>query len=309
VVAEQALRRNAELVGLGERFEQLGLDQTLLAGARLVLMQAPKSLDALREQADQIARFAAADVTVLLGGRVKHMTTTMNDVLRRHFADVRAGLARQKSRVITAAGPRAPLTPEFPTQSEHPDVGLTICAHGGVFAGAKLDIGTRELLRHIRRMRPGASSAVDLGCGTGALAAALAKDRPELAVRASDQSRSAVQSALATMKANGLAANGPTDRVQVVREADLSSVADHSVDLIVCNPPFHNGVEVNQSAALSLFRAAGRALAPGGEFWVVYNSHLQYRPALTSAVGPTDQISRSAKFTVTRSIASRPGRS
>jgi 16S rRNA (guanine1207-N2)-methyltransferase len=277
-------------------------------------MQAPKSLDALREHTEQIARFAASDVTVLLGGRVKHMTTTMNEVLRRHFAQVRPGLARQKSRVITATGAVAPRGHEFPTRTEHADLGFTICAHGGVFAGAKVDIGTRELLRHLSRMRPDATSAIDLGCGTGALAAALAKARPGLAIRASDQSRAAVQSTLATLAANGVAANGVAangvaDRVQVVREAALSSVPEHSVDLIVCNPPFHNGVEVNQSAALALFRAAGRALAPGGEFWAVYNSHLLYRPALTAAIGPTVQISRTVKFTVTRSTAALPGTS
>jgi 16S rRNA (guanine1207-N2)-methyltransferase len=48
-----------------------------------------------------------------------------------------------------------------------------------------------------------------------------------------------------------------------------------------------------------LFAEAGRVLAPGGELWTVWNSSLQYRPALERIVGPTRQTARNAKFTVT----------
>ena len=44
---------------------------------------------------------------VLVGGRVKHMTHAMNDVLGDSFAEVSASLARQKSRVLVARGPEA----------------------------------------------------------------------------------------------------------------------------------------------------------------------------------------------------------
>ena len=65
-------------------------------GARLVLVKAPKALDALREVAEVVAAAAAPDVTVLVGGRVKHMTQAMNEVLRDSFGEVSATLARQK---------------------------------------------------------------------------------------------------------------------------------------------------------------------------------------------------------------------
>jgi 16S rRNA (guanine1207-N2)-methyltransferase len=42
-------------------------------------------------------------------------------------------------------------------------------------------------------------------------------------------------------------------------------------------------------------------LAPAGELWTVFNSHLGYRSALERIVGPTRQIARNAKFTVTAS--------
>ena len=44
-----------------------------------------------------------------------------------------------------------------------------------------------------------------------------------------------------------------------------------------------------------------RVLRPGGELWTVWNSHLGYRPQLERIVGPTRQIARGTKFTVTAS--------
>jgi 16S rRNA (guanine1207-N2)-methyltransferase len=95
------------------------------------------------------------------------------------------------------------------------------------------------------------------------------------------------------MEANGLA-----DRVTVLRDDAMSTLPDASADLIACNPPFHLGTSVHAGSALRLFDAAGRVLAPGGELWTVFNSHLAYSRALDRAVGPTRVIGRNAKFTV-----------
>ena len=40
-------------------------------------------------------------------------------------------------------------------------------------------------------------------------------------------------------------------------------------------------------------------LRPGGELWCVWNSPLRYAPALQRTVGPTRQLARTPKFTVT----------
>jgi 16S rRNA (guanine1207-N2)-methyltransferase len=292
LVGERALVRNAERTGLTGTYRALPLGPALATGARLVLVQAPKALEALREIAEVLAASAAPDVTVLVGGRVKHMTHAMNDVLRNSFTDVSATLARQKSRVLVARGPR-PSPSSFPRRQEHPDLGLTVCAHGAAFAGTKIDIGTRTLLTALGGAAP-ATSALDLGCGTGVLAAALARGRPGLEVVAVDQSAAAVASAAATAAANGLA-----DRIHVVRDDAADSVADAGIDLVVCNPPFHVGAAVVTTAADRLFHAAGRVLRPGGELWTVYNSALRYKATLSRLVGPTRVVEQTPKFTVT----------
>ena len=296
---ELALRRNADAAGLAGTYRSLPLDAELLSGARTVLLRLPRSLDALEEIAALIAASADPAVTVYAGGRLKHMTTAMNAVLARWFGSVNAGLARQKSRVLTVSAPLpADRRPEnrFPLAQQH-DVGLQapleLRAHGAAFAGASLDIGTRFLLPHLAGARQ-AQTAVDLGCGTGAIAAYLALTRPALRVIATDQSAAAVASATATMAANRIA-----DRVEVRRDDALSGMPDRSAELIVLNPPFHIGASVHAGIALKLFADAGRVLAPGGELWTVWNSHLTYKSALNRLVGPTREVARNPKFTVT----------
>ncbi|MCV2491181.1 methyltransferase [Geodermatophilus sp. YIM 151500] len=292
LVGERALVRNAERTGLTGGFRPVPLTSELADGARLVLVRVPKALDALREVAEVLAAGAAPDVTVLVGGRVKHMTHAMNDVLADSFGDVSATLARQKSRVLVARSPR-PGRPTFPRERHHPDLGLTVRAHGAAFAGTKVDAGTRALLAVLDRAAPEARTAVDLGCGTGVLAAALARARPGLSVTAVDQSAAAVASAVASAAANGLA-----DRVRVGRDDAGDSLRPASADLVVCNPPFHLGPAVVTTAADRLFAGAARLLRPGGELWTVWNGSLPHRGALRRLVGPTRLVSRGPRFVV-----------
>ena len=297
ITGGHALRNNAGKLGLADGFEQLPLGAGLLSGAGVVLLQLPKSLAELEEIADAVARHAASDVVLLAGGRVKHMSLGMNAVLERYFGEVQPQRARQKSRVLLARRPRpAADAPPFPVTEVNAELGLTVCARGAVFAGTGLDIGTRFLLEFLPRMPP-ARHVVDLGCGTGILAAMYARSNPDSRVTATDQSAAAVDSAKATAVANGLAA-----QVTVLQDDAMASMPEASADLILLNPPFHVGAAVHAGAGLKLIEAAARVLAPGGELWTVFNSHLHYQPALQRLIGPTREIGRNPKFTVTVSI-------
>jgi len=293
LVGEAALAANAR--GITTELRSLPLGRELLLGATVVLLQVPRSLAELDEMAGEIARWADPSVVVFAGGRIKHLSLTMNGVLTKHFGRLDVSLARQKSRVLIAREPLAGDS-EFPVREYNNELGLWVCAHGAVFAGARLDLGTRLLVSVLDGARADAATAIDLGSGTGILAASLARSRPALSVIATDQSAAAVASSLATMQANDLAA-----RVSVVRDDGLRSQPDASADLIVLNPPFHVGATVHTGLADRMFRDAARVLRPGGELWTVYNSHLAYRPTLESVIGSTREVVRNTKFTVTSS--------
>ncbi|WP_405160919.1 methyltransferase [Nocardia sp. NBC_01499] len=297
LTGELALANNARALGFTDRYTAYPLGRELLDGVRVVLLRLPKALAGLSEVADAIARYADPEVVVFAGGRDKYLTKSMNDILAQSFSEVRASRGRQKSRTLLVSGPKPVGEPPFPVRDRLDDLGLDVVAHGAAFSGARLDIGTRFLLEHLKWMKPDAREAVDLGCGTGLLAVALAKARPALRVLGTDQSAAAVASARATVAVNGVA-----DRVTVVRDDAMSSAADNSADLVLCNPPFHVGAAVHTGSAIKMFAETGRVLRPGGELWTVFNSHLNYRGVIERMVGRTDVVGRNRKFTVTRSV-------
>ncbi|MFE7800529.1 class I SAM-dependent methyltransferase [Nocardia sp. NPDC057440] len=297
LTGELALANNARALGLADRYSAQPLNDSLLADVQVVLLRLPRVLAGLAEVADAIARYADPKVQVFAGGRDKYLTTSMNDLLAESFSEVRASRGRQKSRTLLVSGPKPVGELPFPVRERIDDLDIDVVAHGAAFSGARLDIGTRFLLQHLKWMKPDARDAIDLGCGTGILAVTLAKARPGITVLGTDQSAAAVASARATAEANGVA-----DRVTVVRDDAMSSAADNSADLVLCNPPFHVGAAVHTGSAIKMFTETGRVLRPGGELWTVFNSHLNYRGVIERMVGQTEVIGRNRKFTVTRSV-------
>lgn len=306
---ERSVAQNLDRLGTGwaGRLERAPIDEHLVAGVRTVLMPLPRSLDALDQTAHLIAEHAAEDVVLLAGGRDKHMTPRMNEVLSRSFTSVVPGRGRSKSRVITARGPRRGRPAPFPrTQVQDlPDVDpVTLGAHGATFGGARLDPGTRLLLQTmataVEAGELNRGRAIDLGCGNGTVALWLARRLPGMSVLATDQSADACRSTELTARQNGV-----QDQVEVRRDDALSTVPDASEPLVVLNPPFHDGNTVDPGVAHRLIAEAGRVLQDGGHLWCVWNSHLRYRPLVERLIGPTHQVARDRQFTVTVSTRRR----
>jgi len=265
----------------------------------LVLWRLPRAVAAVEDYAEHLATLLGPNARVVAGGRVKHMTPTQNAALARQFGQVSASLGRQKSRVLHAGDPR-PRPRRWPQRRYVPEAGLTVIAHGAVFATNRLDAGTHLLLRTVARTTggpgPGTASrglAIDLGSGSGILATWLAQRG--WTTRAIDVSASAVSSTLLTARANGV-------EVDARRGDGLHAVAPASVDLIVSNPPFHTGGAKDSTPALRMIEQASRALRPGGELWLVFNAHLPYLPHLRRRVGVTTVEAQDRHYLVTRSV-------
>jgi 16S rRNA (guanine1207-N2)-methyltransferase len=325
IVGQRALAANAAATGLPGG-TQHPLASVATPATSLVLLRMPRSLARLDAVTRAVAAAAGPQLVLLAGNRVKHMTPTQNEVLGAGFARVDVTLARAKSRIVVGREPRGGLTPPLPIVSQlelRPRGGrkdsrreavspaptaaptpapvpapasaaLTVVALPGVFAGASLDIGTRELLATFDEL-PSFERAIDLACGTGIIAVALAQRNPRARVLATDVSSIAVESARLTAQANGV-------EVETRHDDGLSAEPATSADLVVLNPPFHAGAAVTTEIAHRLFADAARVLRRGGELRVVWNSHLGYRPVLERLVGPTRQLARSPKFTVTASV-------
>lgn len=294
LLGERALTANAERLGLAGLHASHPLGEPLLSGARLVLLQLPRGLDALDEIAWSIARWAHPEVGVVAGGRVKHMTRTQNEVLGRYFGEVSAGLGRRKARVLSASEPREAGPAPFPRWGADPALAFRVAAFGATFGGATLDHGSRLLLAGLGD--PGMRApgrVVDLGCGNGVLAVSAARRWPAAEIIATDQSAAAVAAARLTA-----AEAGVEGRVVIHRADALETVPDGWAELILLNPPFHTGSTVHAGVAHRLIRACRRALAPGGELRLVFNSHLRYRPLVEREIGPVREVARDRTFTV-----------
>ncbi|MHA3724780.1 class I SAM-dependent methyltransferase [Leucobacter sp. HY1910] len=160
-----------------EAYQSHELGEELLTGAKLVLVQLPRGLEALTEIAWAIARYADPNVVVLAGGRDKHMSRRMNEVLAEHFTDVTAGLGWRKSRVLTATGSRGAGrantggasaggatagtdgSAPFPKWGSDPALEFQVAAFGQTFGGPTLDHGSRLLLQTLRSDPPRGLSA------------------------------------------------------------------------------------------------------------------------------------------------------
>ncbi|MEE1651957.1 methyltransferase [Brachybacterium sp. J144] len=280
------------------------------AEAHLVLARLPKSLAGLEDLARRVAVLAARsgreDLTLIAGGRVKHMSRSQNDVLASVFGEVHASRGLGKSRSLVAASPRPGVevgtaaTGAVRVAVRGTERELALRGAGGVFGGARADVGSLLLLAALDsalvagELAPERETVLDLGCGNGLLTAYLAAALPSAEVLGSDDDADAVASTRATLAASGLERAG----VQVAWDESLSRVADGSTDLVLLNPPFHDGTAVDATLVQALLDAAARVLRPGGQLWVVHNSHLRYRPEVERRVGPVRERARDRRFTV-----------
>ena len=225
----------------------------------------------------------------------------MNDVLRRSFA-----CARCHARTAEVARPDRPPSPRRsrPAAADRlgtrwPGIGeqVTVCAFGGAFAG------TVDRHRHPVPARAARRRAAARRGRRRRLRVRNRRDRSLARVARSRDSGSWRRISRPSRSRPPARRRRPTASPTVsrsIRDLGLSSRADASASFIALNPPFHTGSAVpRRGVAAPLFAEAGRVLSPGGELWAVWNSPLQYRPALEKLVGPTRQVARNAKFTVT----------
>ncbi|MFM8867812.1 MAG: class I SAM-dependent methyltransferase [Ilumatobacteraceae bacterium] len=138
---------------------------------------------------------------------------------------------------------------------------LQVDTAGGVFSRRGLDDGTRFLIERVSSP-PEHGAALDLGCGWGALAIALAVRSPNLRVWAVDVNERAVALTTANARRNGI------DNVTAVLANDVPS--DVLFDVIWSNPP----IRIGKRQLHELLHTWLQRLAPRGVAWLVVSRHL-----------------------------------
>ena len=291
-----ALQKNLARNGLtADRVNFVPASATAQGPFDWVLVRVPKTLALLEEQLIRLHGQLAPGARVIAGAMIKHLPRAAGDLLEQYIGPVQASLAVKKARLLTAtpeARP-APVSP-YPTRYQLDKPAIELLNHANVFCREGLDIGTRAFLPHLpKSLVP--QRVADLGCGNGVLAIAFALANPQAELTLVDESYMAVQSA----EANWRAALG--ERPATFRAADgLADQPKDSLDLVLCNPPFHQQQVVGDFLAWRMFQQARAALVTGGELWIVGNRHLGYHAKLARLFRGVQQVAANPKFVVLR---------
>ncbi|MFT0621622.1 methyltransferase [Ectopseudomonas guguanensis] len=258
-----------------------------------VLIRVPKTLALLEEQLIRLHGQLAPGARVVAAAMVKHLPRAAGDLLEQYIGPVQASLAVKKARLLLAT-PEAKAAPHspYPTRYRLDKPALELINHANVFCRDGLDIGTRAFLPHLPRHLD-ARRVADLGCGNGVLGIAYALGSPQAQLTLVDESYMAVQSA----RENWAAALG--ERPATIRAGDgLAEQPAGSLDLVLCNPPFHQQQVVGDFLAWRMFQQARAALVTGGELWIVGNRHLGYHAKLARLFRGVEQVAANPKFVV-----------
>ncbi|HKM27284.1 MAG TPA: methyltransferase [Thiopseudomonas sp.] len=258
-----------------------------------VLICVPKTLALLEEQLIRLQSHITAKTIIVAAGMVKHLPRSAGDLMQRYIGPVQASLAEKKARLLfVTSADIAPAQSPYPSSYQLDKPKLTLSNHAGVFCREALDIGTRFLLPHLPK-NLGDTQVADLGCGNGVLGIVCAMHNPQAQLRLIDESYMAVQSA----QENWQQALG--ERPVIVYAGDgLAAEQPNSLDVVLCNPPFHQQQVVGDFLARRMFQQSHKALKSGGELWVVGNRHLGYHVTLKRMFREVEQVAANAKFVI-----------
>jgi 16S rRNA (guanine1207-N2)-methyltransferase len=289
-LALQALEKN--LVRNGLPFDAVPIvpaSEALAGPFDRVLVKVPKTLALLEEQLIRLQGQLAPGAQVIAGA----MPRAAGDLMERYIGSVQASLAVKKARLLIATPQqRPPAVSPYPTRYALDEPNIELLNHANVFCREGLDIGTRAFLPHLPK-NLGSARVADLGCGNGVLAIASALQNPEARYTLVDESYMAVQSAAE----NWRAALG--EREVVVRAGDgLAGQDAQSLDVVLCNPPFHQQQVVGDFLAWRMFQQAREALVVGGALYIVGNRHLGYHSKLARLFRGVEQVAATPKFVI-----------
>lgn len=141
----------------------------------------------------------------------------------------------------------------------------TVTTASGVFSSDRLDKGTQVLLGHVPDP-PRTGTFLDLGCGWGPIALALADAAPTATILATDVNERSLD-----LTRRNAAAAGRTVRA-VEAAALLAELRDSGarLDLIWSNPP----MRIGKTALHELLESWLPLLADNGEGWLVVHKNL-----------------------------------
>lgn len=170
--------------------------------------------------------------------------------------------------------------------------GMRIFGKPGLFGWDRLDAGSALLVAQLPALldTTRCERLLDLGCGSGYLAVLAARYCREIV--ATDNNAAALAVTERTFASNGI--NGK------VVAADCGDRLEPAFDLILCNPPFHQGFEHSGDLARRFLEATARLLDRDGQALFVVNAFIGLEALATRYFADSELVARDRSFKVIR---------
>ncbi|MBC7387421.1 MAG: methyltransferase [Cryobacterium sp.] len=264
----------------------------------VVLVKIPKSMAFFEEILRRLSHHLSPGAKIISGYAVKHQANSSFDLLAKFIGPTTTSLAKKKARLIFCQFEKTPAS-----LAPAPDVKIEGFKKpfqnlANVFSRDKLDIGTRFFLDHLPDETP--EAVLDIGCGNGIVGIAAKLKWPKARVIFTDDSWMAVESARLNF-ARYFPGEGQASS-EFHWTNGFEAGAANSVDLVLCNPPFHQGSTIGDFIASQMFRDAHQALEPGGRIRVIGNSHLKIGDQLRRTFRNVAGVAKNHKFTIFDSL-------
>lgn len=305
-ISELGLKHNAKQNHLSlDNCHQLSSIASLPSHVDIVLYKIPKSKNLLVEQLCQLRRVISDNTIFVAADRAKNIQSSTLKLFEKYLGTTKTSLAVKKARLvfchIDAPIENVPAAPFSQTKTwPLADTNITVNNYANVFAREKLDIGARLFIDHLPAIEKSTTTnIVDLGCGNGVIGLSLLKHAPRAQITFIDESYMAIQSA----KEN-VAHNFPdsVENCQFNVNDCLTDFEPNSIDIILCNPPFHQQNATTDHIAWQMFKDSYKMLKKGGELRIVGNRQLGYHIKLQRIFGNEKLIASNKKFVILSAI-------
>lgn len=162
----------------------------------------------------------------------------------------------------------------------------------GMFSHQEVDNGSAFLARYLPKGAKG--QAADFAAGWGYLSVMLAEVSPEIEeIDLYEADHASLEAARANMKSNC-----PKMQTRLFWHDLVHEDVRGRYDLIIMNPPFHEGHASEPSIGQAMIRAASKAVKNGGQLLMVANRGLAYEPVLAEAFKSSGETARNARYKV-----------
>ncbi len=206
--------------------------------------------------------------------------------MQEQFGNVETLAIHKGSRVVRSHQPPATALTPVPVADD---------LFHAVFAQGRLDEGTRLLIEALDVHTD--DDALDIGCGAGYLGLHIARLAHKGSVTMVDASLAAVAMAQRAVKQSNLR---DSRTIRVVPSDATQAVSSQRFDLVVTNPPFHQGGIQTTAIAEHFIRGAAQVLRPGGRFYLVANRFLKYEPVMHECFKNVEEVGGDERYKVLR---------